>query len=182
MKPIFSRGPSLQIRLILAVLVALGVIIAESPGYVQSTRTYMDTAVSPFYFVSNGPGTARQRIADAATRDQLELENRALRRAVAENSDLLMLGQYKQENARLREPLLAAAPDEQKMVTQVISTVNDPYSDQVVIDKGSVNGVYEGQPVISDKGVVGQVVAVAKMTSRVLLICDATHALPIRSA
>ena len=53
--------------------------------------------------------------------------------------------------------------DEQKMVTQVISTVNDPYSDQVVIDKGSVNGVYEGQPVISDKGVVGQVVAVAKI-------------------
>ncbi len=97
------------------------------------------------------------------------------------NSDLLMLGQYKQENARLRE--LLGSPlrqDEQKMVTQVISTVNDPYSDQVVIDKGSVNGVYEGQPVISDKGVVGQVVAVAKMTSRVLLICDATHALPIR--
>lgn len=31
-----------------------------------------------------------------------------------------------------------------------------------------------------DKGVVGQVVAVAKLTSRVLLICDATHALPIR--
>lgn len=87
------------------------------------------------------------------------------------NSELLMLGQYKQENARLRE--LLGSPlrqDEQKMVTQVISTVNDPYSDQVVIDKGSVNGVYEGQPVISDKGVVGQVVAVAKLTSRVLLI------------
>ena len=48
-----------------------------------------------------------------------------------------MLGQYKQENARLRE--LLGSPlrqDEQKMVTQVISTVNDPYSDQVVIDKG----------------------------------------------
>lgn len=66
------------------------------------------------------------------------------------------------------------------MVTQVISTGSDPYSDQVVIDKGSDNGVYEGQPVISDKGVVGQVVAVAKVTSRVLLICDASHALPIR--
>jgi rod shape-determining protein MreC len=34
--------------------------------------------------------------------------------------------------------------------------------------------------VISDKGVVGQVVAVAKVTSRVLLICDASHALPIQ--
>lgn len=66
------------------------------------------------------------------------------------------------------------------MVTRVISTGSDPYSDQVVIDKGSDNGVYEGQPVISDKGVVGRVVAVAKVTSRVLLICDASHALPIR--
>ncbi|STL79068.1 rod shape-determining protein [Escherichia coli] len=88
--------------------------------------------------------------------DQLELENRALRQELLlKNSELLMLGQYKQENARLRE--LLGSPlrqDEQKMVTQVISTVNDPYSDQVVIDKGSVNGVYEGQPVISDKGVV----------------------------
>ncbi|AMX08000.1 rod shape-determining protein MreC [Enterobacter asburiae] len=56
MKPIFSRGPSLQFRLILAVLVALGVIIADSRlGTFSQIRTYMDTAVSPFYFVSNGP-------------------------------------------------------------------------------------------------------------------------------
>ena len=167
MKPIFSRGPSLQIRLILAVLVALGIIIADSRlGTFSQIRTYMDTAVSPFYFVSNAPRELLDGVSQTlASRDQLELENRALRQELLlKNSELLMLGQYKQEN----------------MVTQVISTVNDPYSDQVVIDKGSVNGVYEGQPVISDKGVVGQVVAVAKLTSRVLLICDATHALPIQ--
>ena len=182
MKPIFSRGPSLQIRLILAVLVALGIIIADSRlGTFSQIRTYMDTAVSPFYFVSNAPRELLDGVSQTlASRDQLE--NRALRQELLlKNSELLMLGQYKQENARLRE--LLGSPlrqDEQKMVTQVISTVNDPYSDQVVIDKGSVNGVYEGQPVISDKGVVGQVVAVAKLTSRVLLICDATHALPIQ--
>ncbi|HAN6736914.1 rod shape-determining protein MreC, partial [Escherichia coli] len=174
MKPIFSRGPSLQIRLILAVLVALGIIIADSRlGTFSQIRTYMDTAVSPFYFVSNAPRELLDGVSQTlASRDQLELENRALRQELLlKNSELLMLGQYKQENARLRE--LLGSPlrqDEQKMVTQVISTVNDPYSDQVVIDKGSVNGVYEGQPVISDKGVVGQVVAVAKLTSRVLLI------------
>ncbi len=127
------------------------------------------------------PGIAGQRIANAGNPRSARTGNRALRQELLlKNSDLLMLGQYKQENARLRELLPAARQDEQKMVTQVISTVNDPYSDQVVIDKGSVNGVYEGQPVISDKGVVGQVVAVAKLTSRVLLICDATHALPIQ--
>ncbi len=119
MKPISSRGPSLQIRLILAVLVALGVIIADKPpGYVQSNQNaYMDTAVSPFYFVSNGPRELLDSVSQTlATRDQLELENRALRQELLlKNSDLLMLGQYRQENARLRETAwLAAAPDEQK--------------------------------------------------------------------
>jgi rod shape-determining protein MreC len=184
MKPIFSRGPSLQLRLFLAIVAAIALIIADSRlGTFMKIRTYMDTAVSPFYFLSNGPRKLLDSVSDTlATRQQLELENRALRQELLlKNSDQLLLGQFKQENARLRE--LLGSPlrqDEQKMVTQVISTGTDPYSDQVVIDKGSENGVYEGQPVISDKGVVGQVVAVAKFTSRVLLICDASHALPIQ--
>ncbi|ATA20350.1 MAG: rod shape-determining protein MreC [Gibbsiella quercinecans] len=184
MKPIFSRGPSLQLRLFLAVIAAIGLIVADSRlGTFAKVRTYMDTAVSPFYFLANGPRKVLDGVSETlATRQQLELENRALRQELLlKNSDLLLLGQFKQENARLRE--LLGSPlrqDEHKMVTQVISTGSDPYSDQVVIDKGADNGVYEGQPVISDKGVVGQVVAVAKMTSRVLLICDASHLLPIQ--
>ncbi|CAI0816951.1 rod shape-determining protein MreC [Serratia ficaria] len=184
MKPIFSRGPSLQLRLFLAVIAAIGLIVADSRlGTFVKIRNYMDTAVSPFYFLANGPRKVLDSVSDTlATRQQLELENRALRQELLlKNSDVLLLGQFKQENARLRE--LLGSPlrqDEHKMVTQVISTGSDPYSDQVVIDKGSDNGVYEGQPVISDKGVVGQVVAVAKVTSRVLLICDASHALPIQ--
>lgn len=184
MKPIFSRGPSLQLRLFLAVIVAIALIVADSRlGTFVKIRNYMDTAVSPFYFLANGPRKVLDSVSETlATRQQIELENRALRQELLlKNSDILLLGQFKQENARLRE--LLGSPlrqDEHKMVTQVISTGSDPYSDQVVIDKGSDNGVYEGQPVISDKGVVGQVVAVAKMTSRVLLICDASHALPIQ--
>ncbi|MCX8958588.1 rod shape-determining protein MreC [Erwinia psidii] len=184
MKPIFSRGPSLQLRLFLAVIVAIGVIIADSRlGAFSQIRTYMDTAVSPFYFLANGPRQALDTLSETlASRQQLELENKALHRELMlKNSELLLLGQFRQENARLRE--LLGSPlrqDEQKMVTQVISTGTDPYTDQVVIDKGSINGVYEGQPVISDKGVVGQVVAVGKITSRVMLICDSSHALPIQ--
>ncbi|MFS2221353.1 rod shape-determining protein MreC [Pantoea sp. B65] len=184
MKPIFSRGPSLQLRLFLAVIVAIGVIVADSRmGSFTQIRTYMDTAVSPFYFLANGPRQILDNVSETlASRQQLELENKALHRELfLKNSELLMLGQFKQENARLRE--LLGSPlrqDEHKMVTQVISAGTDPYTDQMVIDKGSINGVYEGQPVISDKGVVGQVIAVGKLTSRVLLICDASHALPIQ--
>jgi len=184
MKPIFSRGPSLQLRLFLAVVVAVAVIIADSRlGTFVQIRTYMDTAVSPFYFLANGPRKMLDNVSETlASRQQLELENHTLRQELLlRNSEQLLLGQFRQENARLRE--LLGSPlrqDEHKMVTQVISTSTDPYSDQVVIDKGLDNGVYVGQPVISDKGVVGQVVAASKMTSRVLLICDASHALPIQ--
>ncbi|MGY0154631.1 rod shape-determining protein MreC [Edwardsiella tarda] len=184
MKPIFSRGPSLQLRLFLAVVAAVGLVVADSRlGMFQQIRTYLDTSVSPFYYLSNAPRQLLDTLSNTfATRDQLELENRALRQELLlKNSDLLLQGQLKQENARLRE--LLGSPlrqDEHKMVTQVISTLPDPYSDQVVIDKGSNSGVYFGQPVISDKGVVGQVVAVGKATSRVLLICNAAHALPIQ--
>ncbi|WP_413729349.1 rod shape-determining protein MreC [Sodalis sp. RH22] len=184
MKPIFSRGPSLQLRLFLAVMVAIAIIIADSRlGTFVQIRTYMDTAVSPFYFLANGPRKMLDNVSETlASRGQLEQENHTLRQELLlRNSEQLLLGQFRQENARLRE--LLGSPlrqDEQKMVTQVISTSTDPYSDQVVIDKGLDSGVYVGQPVISDKGVVGQVVAAGKMTSRVLLICDASHALPIQ--
>ncbi|MGM3172787.1 rod shape-determining protein MreC [Dickeya lacustris] len=184
MKPIFSRGPSLQLRLFLAVITAIVVIFADSRlGTFVKIRTYMDTAVSPFYFLANGPRALLDDLSvNLTSREQLARENVALRQELLmKNSDLLLLGQFRQENARLRE--LLGSPlrqEEQKMVTQVLSSGTDPYSDQVVIDKGNVNGVYEGQPVISDKGVVGQVVAVGQFTSRVLLICDASHALPIQ--
>lgn len=184
MKPIFSRGPSLQLRLILAVVLAVGLIIVDSKlGVFSKVRSYLDTAVSPFFFVANAPRDVLDGVSDTlASREELQSENQRLREELLlRNSDLQLLGQLRQENNRLRE--LLGSPlrgDEHKMITQVLSTESDPYSYQVVIDKGFQDGVYEGQPVINDKGVVGQVVAVARNTSRVLLICDTSHSLPIQ--
>lgn len=184
MKPIFSRGSSLQFRLFLAVIAAIGFMVADSRfGAFLHLRSYLDTLVSPFYYLSNSPRQILDNISNTwVTRQQLAMENRVLRQELlSKNSNLLLLGQFKQENARLRE--LLGSPlrqDEHKMVTQVISALSDPYSDQVVIDKGSTSGIHFGQPVISDKGVVGQIIAVGKFTSRVLLICNISHMLPIQ--
>lgn len=81
MKPIFSRGPSLQLRLFLAVVVAVGLVVADSRlGMFQQIRAYLDTSVSPFYYLSNGPRQFLDTLSNTfATRDRLELENRALR-------------------------------------------------------------------------------------------------------
>lgn len=184
MKPIFRRGPSLQLRIIFAVIIALVLVVIDHRFEpFNKIRTYLDTAVSPFYFLANGPRQFLDNISESFTsREQLQFENRALRQELLlKKADNLLLEQLKQENARLRE--LLGSPlrqDEHVMVTQVISGANTPYRDQVVIDKGSNEGVYEGQPVISDKGVVGQVVGVSNFNSRVLLICDTTHALPVQ--
>ncbi|XOD70324.1 MAG: rod shape-determining protein MreC [Sodalis sp. (in: enterobacteria)] len=184
MKPIFGIGFSLKLRIILVILMAIFLIIADSRhGMFVKIRTYMETAVTPFYFLANGPRQILDNLSQMlTTRMQLTLENRALHQELLlKNSELLLLGQYKQENIQLRK--LLGSPlrqDEQKMLTQMFSISTDPYSDQVVIDKGANNGVYVGQPVINDKGVVGQVIAINKHTSRVLLICDASHALPIQ--
>ena len=184
MKLIFSRGPALHLRLILAIFAALVIIVVDSKvNSFREIRSYLDTSVSPFYFLADAPGRLLDNIATTLTsRRSLEKENETLRHEVMiKSSQLQLLEQYRQENIRLRE--LLGSPlrqDEHKMVTQVISEGGDPYSDQIVINKGSNSGVYEGQPVISDRGVVGQVVAVSHFTSRVLLICDASHALPVQ--
>ncbi|CDG19242.1 MULTISPECIES: rod shape-determining protein MreC [Xenorhabdus] len=184
MKPIFSRGPSLQLRLFFAIIIAIILVVVDSRlGVFNKVRSYMDTAVSPFYFLANGPRQFLDGISESlASRNHLELENRTLRNELRlQDSKLLLLGQLKQENSRLRE--LLGSPlrnDEHMMVSQVISGGMDPYREQIVIDKGAKEGVYEGQPVISDRGVVGQVTAVSQLSSRILLICDPSHAIPVQ--
>ncbi|MGL4931035.1 MAG: rod shape-determining protein MreC [Plesiomonas sp.] len=184
MKPIFGRGPSLQLRLFLAIIASISLLIMDSRVITfSSVRSSLDTLVSPLHYLANSPRQLLDTLSERLeTKERLILENRALHQELQrKNSDLLMLSQFKHENKRLRE--LLGSPlrsDERKMVTQVLTADTDPYSHQVVIDKGSDQGVYIGQPVISDKGVVGQVISVGKISSRVLLISDATHAIPVQ--
>jgi len=185
MKPIFGRGPSLQFRLVSSILLSIGLIYADtsSVGFANFRSAYLDTAVSPFYYVANLPSSMLSSVSEnVVPRGQLQQENRALNNELLlKNSEILLLRQLQQENARLRELLGSPLrPDEYKMVAQVLTADSDPYTDQLIINKGLSDSVYVGQPVINDKGVVGQVTAVAQNTSRVLLICDNSHALPVQ--
>ncbi|MFC0180238.1 rod shape-determining protein MreC [Thorsellia kenyensis] len=184
MKPIFSRLPSLSVRLLLLLIIAPGVIIADSHfALFSKIRYYLDTAVSPFYFLANSPRTLTDKSAEyLIPRSDIIAENARLKdMLLKQQSDLLLLGQYEQENKRLRQLLNSPLrKEEEKRVAQVLSAETDPYSNQIIIDKGANVGVFEGQPVISSKGVVGQVVGVSAYSSRVLLICDSSHAIPIQ--
>ncbi len=85
------------------------------------------------------------------------------------------------ENARLRQLLNSAAYVEDRVViAELTGVAPDPVRHRVVIDKGASAGVRVGQAVIDAHGLVGQVVEVSRFFSRVLLITDQTHAVPVQ--
>ncbi|WP_409420962.1 rod shape-determining protein MreC [Pseudaeromonas sp. ZJS20] len=186
MKPLFGRGPSLQLRLFFTVLVSVACIVADARFHLfDSSRVYMNSLVSPLIYLANLP---KQLVGGVRTqfrsRESLMDENDQLQQQLfLVRGELLRLQQLTQENQRLHQ--LLGSPinlDARKMVAQIMAVDSDPFVHQVVIDKGTLNGVYDGQPVLNDQGVVGQVLSVGKTTSRVLLITDASHALPVRIA
>lgn len=56
----------------------------------------------------------------------------------------------------------------------------DPYQHRVIINKGVKDGVYLGQAVLDEDGVVGQVTDVFRVSSVVTLITDPAHTIPVR--
>jgi rod shape-determining protein MreC len=56
----------------------------------------------------------------------------------------------------------------------------DPATRHIVLDKGSQQGVYLGQPIIDAHGIMGQVVHVGPFSSTGMLITDVSHAHPVR--
>ncbi|MDY6977536.1 MAG: rod shape-determining protein MreC [Pseudomonadota bacterium] len=185
MDTIFTRGPSLNIRLTLALVLSVTLIFVDHKmdGF-KSTRVYLNSLMSPLQYIANLPGLMLSESAQRLTsKEQLLAENQKL------NNQLLLMSEKLQqydviakENAQLRELLQAPVRlSSKKMVAELMAVDKNPYSQQVVINKGAIDGVYPSQPVLDDKGVVGQVMEVGSTNSRVLLIADVTHAIPVRS-
>ncbi|WP_270805284.1 MULTISPECIES: rod shape-determining protein MreC [unclassified Aeromonas] len=184
MKPIFGRGPSLQLRLFLAVIISVAAIVADSRfGVFSHVRVYLSSLVSPLQYIANAPGTLLDTMStQVQTRaDLIEQTKQQEQQLFTLRSRLLKMDQLEHENQRLRELLGSPVHKEsRKMVAELLSVDSDPFSHQVLINKGALDGVYNGQPVINDQGVVGQVLHVGSITSRVLLITDSSHGIPVR--
>jgi len=88
----------------------------------------------------------------------------------------------KNENAELKELLMTASSFNDKAMAAEILSVDMTSSRQVVIvNKGSREGIFVGQPALDAKGLIGQVIDVGFMTSTLLLVSDAKSAVPVRN-
>lgn len=184
MKLIFSKSTPLGLRLFLALILSVALIICDV-NYRPFTviRYYLDSAISPLYYVSNFPLSAFNELNDLSAKHQALLDENVLlkEQLQMQQSDLVRLDSLKKENDELRT--LLGSPlrnDEYKKVAQVLLVDTNPYSYQITLDKGTREGVFVGQPVVDEKGVVGQIFKTAYNTSRAILICDSQHAIPVQ--
>lgn len=68
------------------------------------------------------------------------------------------------------------------LIAELLAVDVEPFVNQMIIDKGAEDGVYEGQPVLDAYGVMGQVMQVQPSTSRVLLINDPHSGIAVQDA
>ena len=120
-------------------------------------------------------------VLNSRSREDLEDENLRLQ------SEVLVLKRRVQklastvaENTRLKELMNASdLLDDQVLIAEIIGVDPDPYRHEAIIDKGARDNVYVGQAVLDAEGLMGQVIEVGLLSSRVLLISDISHGLPV---
>lgn len=152
-------------------------------GLLDPTRTFLGALLTPVYVIADMPyrtGLALDQV--MATHSSLLAENARLReQALKLSAKAQRNAALEHENQRLRSLLGSKVRmDADVLVTEVIGIVPDPSTQQLILDKGSDDGVFVGQAVVDAYGLVGQVIEAAGSSSRVLLITDVNHDVPVR--
>lgn len=84
------------------------------------------------------------------------------------------------ENLRLRELLQSSKRiSDRVLIAEILAVDLDPFTRQIVINKGNNFDVYNGQPILDAEGVMGQIIHVGPYSSNAMLITDPNHAIPV---
>ena len=147
----------------------------EASGVLHSTRTAVSTIISPFNRASSLIGQATDAVGTAASDATASPERLSQLQALNEElaSEVMKLEEYRLENERLAKLLeLYNAYDLEATGAHILRTSVDSWNQTITIDKGSVDGLAVGMPVMSPNGLIGQVESVGRVTSEVRLLTD----------
>lgn len=175
-------GLSANARFVLTGIVSLLLMVCDSHfNMFKDVRYYVESVMTPLFYIADAPNTLVYNVEERmVSYNDLLNENRFLRQQIAEiRTDLLRYDSLAQENEQLKKLNNSYGNVYMRIGAEVLRVDTNPFSMTVLINRGRKDGVYEGQPVINEQGVVGQVISVAHATSRVLLLSDQNHALPV---
>ncbi len=151
--------------------------------HLESVRAVLAVIIYPLHYLASLPVAAVDWTSETfATRERLLRENQELRESNLKLSGRLQqLSTLEAENRRLRDLFDASLEvGDQVQIAELVAIDLDPYKQQVLINRGSSSGIFEGQPVLDANAVMGQVIHVTPFTATVLMITDPSHALPVQ--
>ncbi|WP_145314811.1 rod shape-determining protein MreC [Pseudomonas sp. SJZ080] len=184
MKPLFTKGPSLGVRLLVLVVLSVALMVVDARfTLLKPVRSQMSLVLMQSYWITDLPQRLWQGVASQfGSRTELVAENEKLK-----TENLLLQGRMQklaaltEQNVRLRELLNSSALVNEKVeVAELIGMDPNPFTHRIIINKGERDGVVLGQPVLDARGLMGQVVELMPYTSRVLLLTDITHSIPVQ--
>lgn len=155
----------------------------ERRHYLEKVRLGLSAATYPVQVLVNSPGAGWNWLRESfATRGRLSRENEELRTRLRDaDLRLMRLEALEQENLRLRGMREATANiAERVMVAEILRVDLNPFRHRVIINKGSPDGVFAGQPILDARGVFGQITRAGAFTSEAILISDTEHAIPVQ--
>ncbi|HSB49249.1 MAG TPA: rod shape-determining protein MreC [Burkholderiales bacterium] len=183
--PFFRTGPTPLARLLIFSALSFAFLVADSRfSYLDSLRQVAAVVVYPLQRIAAAPASIARRVGDFfTTHGSLREENARLKRETFENDVLLLeLKALQAENEQLR--LLLTARERLKIklaAAEVLYAARDPFSRKIVIDRGSQQDVRPGQPVVDDRGLVGQVTRAYPWLSEVTLVTDKGQFVPVQN-
>ena len=181
--PFFRQGPSALSKLIFFSLLALFLMVADVRLHLtQPLRVAVAAALYPVQWLAlrpvlwaQGGGKYFESLQRSQSSEEAALFKLGLQSQRASQVEQLLL-----ENTRLRALLaLRERVSTPAQAAQVLYDAGDPYTRKVVIDRGLLDHVVAGSPVLDETGVLGQVTRVYPMVSEVTLITDRDQAIPV---
>jgi rod shape-determining protein MreC len=179
-----GRTTGLLFRCVLFSLLALALIIIDKRyDHLGKIRRLLSVVAYPVQVAVASPFEGWDWFRDSVTtRDALRADKTKL-------EGELRLAQFRlqryealeAETVRLRALRdSTAGVTDRFLVGDVMNVDLDAFRERVLVDKGAGDGIYVGQAVLDSGGVFGQVARVGQLTSEVILISDAAHAIPVQ--
>lgn len=155
----------------------------QKQNHLETVRSVITTVAWPLRWLVHSPVAAGAWLGTTfATRERLLEENRAFREQQALlDLRLLRYEALEQENQRLRSLNRALGPEAPKAtMAEVLRVDLGPFRQRVIINSGTLAGVFVGQAVVDAGGIVGQVRRAGLVSSEVILLSDPEHAIPVQ--
>jgi len=184
--PFFRQGPSALSRLVFFTALALFLMVADARFHLaQPLRSGISAGLTAVQWLT----TQSVRAIETVSGYFVSLET-AQREAAAARAKLVEQAQragqveaLSAENQRLRTllDLRERVAPAKATAAQVLYNATDPFNRRVVINKGLLQGIESGSPVIDEAGVIGQVTRVYPFVSEITLLVERDQTIPVFS-